>query len=98
MSEMESHDCGSDCVITAVTDSRGNVLMINDEQNFLKRCKLKYEEGFHIKAIPGDDHCIKNFFAINLRSHLIWSYIFRTHNSEKALLFTLLFTKISLNL
>ena len=82
--EMESNDSESDCIITDVIESRGKVSKINEEEPFLKRCKLEYE-GFSIKSIRGDGHCIANCFA----KHFVW-----TQNSEK----TLHLTKISLNL
>ena len=71
-------------LIAIVLESRGKVLKINEEEPFLKRCKLEYE-GFSIKSIRGDGHCIANCFV----KHFVW-----TQNSEK----TLLLTKISLNL
>ena len=81
---MESNDSESDCIITDVIESRGKVLKINEEEPFLKRCELEYE-GFSIKSIRGDGHCIANSFA----KHFVW-----TQNSEK----TLLLTNFSLNL
>ena len=54
--EMESNDSDSDCIITDVIESRGKVLKINEEEPFLKRCKIEFEEGFSFKSIRGDGH------------------------------------------
>ena len=67
--EMESNDSDSDCIITDVIESRGKVLKINEEEPFLKRCKLEYE-GFSIKSIRGDGHCIANCFATHFEEPL----------------------------
>ena len=55
---MESNDHDSDCVITDEIENRGEVLMINDKEPFLKRCKREYEQGFRIKTIPGDSYYV----------------------------------------
>ena len=68
--KMESNDSDSDCIIIDVIENRGKVLMINDEEPFLKRCKLEYEEGFGIKNIPGNGHCIANCFATHFKEPL----------------------------
>ena len=68
--EMESNDSDSDCIITDVIENRGKVLKISEEEPFLKRCKLEYEEGFSIKSIRGDGHCIANFFATHFKEIL----------------------------
>ena len=68
--EIESNDSDSDCIITDVIESRGKVLKINEEEPFLKRCKLEYEEGFSIKSIHGDGHCIANCFATHFKKPL----------------------------
>ena len=68
--EMESNDSDSDCIITDVIESRGKVLKVNDEEPFLKRCKLEYEECFRIKSIRGDGHCIANCFATHFKEPL----------------------------
>ena len=67
--EMESNDSDSDCIITDVMESRGNVLKINEDEPFLKRCKLE-NEGFSIKSIRGDGHCIANCFATHFKEPL----------------------------
>ena len=68
--EMESNDSDSDCIVTSVIESREKVLKINDEESFLKRCKLEYEEGFRIKNIPGNGQCIANCFATHFKEPL----------------------------
>ena len=68
--EMESNDSDSDCIITDVIESRGKVLKINEEEPFLKRCKIEYEEGFSFKSIRGDGHCIANCFATHFKEPL----------------------------
>ena len=60
---MESNDFDSDCIVTDLIKSREKISMINVKEPVLKRCKLGYEEGFHIKTIPANDHCIANCFA-----------------------------------
>ena len=67
--EMESNDSKSDCIITDVIESRGKVLKINEDEPFLKRCKLE-NEGFSIKSIRGDGHCIANCFATHFEEPL----------------------------
>ena len=66
---MESNDSDSDCIITDVIESRGKVLKINEDEPFLKRCKLE-NEGFSIKSIRGDGHCIANCFATHFKEPL----------------------------
>ena len=68
--EMESNGSDSDCIITDVIESRGNVLKINDKEPSLERCKLEYEEGFRIKSILGDGHRIANCFATRFKEPL----------------------------
>ena len=68
--EMESNDSDSDCIITDVMESRGNALKINEEEPFLKRCKIEYEESFSFKSIRGDGHCIANCFATHFKEPL----------------------------
>ena len=92
--EMESNDSDSDCIVTSVIESREKVLKINDEESFLKRCKLEYEEGFRIKNIPGNGHYIANCFATHFKEPL--DRVLNRLDSEFEK--TLLFTKISLNL
>ena len=67
---MESDDSDSDFIITDVIESRGKVLNINDEEPFLKRCKLEYEESFRIKSIPGNGNCKANCFATHFKEPL----------------------------
>ena len=66
---MESNDSDGDCIITHIIESREKVLKINDEEPFLKRCKLEYE-GFCIKNIPRNGHCIANYFATHFKEPL----------------------------
>ena len=67
---MESSDSDSDCITTDVIESREKVLKINDEEPFLKRCKLEYEAGFRIKNILGNGHCIANCFTTRFKEPL----------------------------
>ena len=57
-------------LIAIVLESRGKVLKINEEEPFLKRCKIEYEEGFSFKSIRGDGHCIANCFATHFKEPL----------------------------
>ena len=57
-------------LIAIVLECRGKVLKINEEEPFLKRCKLEYEEGFSIKSIRGDRHCTANCFATHFKEPL----------------------------
>ena len=68
--KMESNDSDGNCIITYVIESREKVSKINDEEPFLKRCKLEYEEGLRIKNIPGNGHCIANCFATHFKEPL----------------------------
>ena len=92
--EMESNDSDSDCIITDVIESRGKVLKVNDEEPFLKRCKLEYEECFRIKSIRGGGHCIANCFATHFKEPL--DRVLDHLDSEFRENIT--FTKISLNI
>ena len=67
---MESNDSDSVCNITDLTEGREKVLKINEEERFLKRYKLEYEESFRIKTIRGDGHCIANCFTTYFREPL----------------------------
>ena len=67
---MESNDSDSVCNITDLTEGREKVLKINEEEPFLKRYKLEYEESFRIKTIRGDGHCIANCFTTYFREPL----------------------------
>ena len=67
---MESNDSDSNCIVTDVIESREKVLKINDEEPFLKRCKLEYEEGFRIENFLGNGHCIANCFATHFKEPL----------------------------
>ena len=67
---MESNDSDSVCIITDITEGREKVLKINEEEPFLKRYKLEYEESFRIKTIRGDGHCIANCFTTYFREPL----------------------------
>ena len=67
---MESNDSDSDCIITDVIESTEKALKINDEEPFLKGCKLENEESFRIKNIPGNGHCIANCFATRFKEPL----------------------------
>ena len=49
---MESNDFDSDCIVTDLIKSRKKISMINDK-----------EQGFHMKTIPANGHCIANCFA-----------------------------------
>ena len=91
--EMESNDSDSDCIITDVIESRGKVLKINEDEPFLKRCKLE-NEGFSIKSIRGDGHCIANCFATHFKEPL--DRVLDHLDSEFRENIT--FTKISLNI
>ena len=90
---MESNDSDSDCIITDVIESRGKVLKINEDEPFLKRCKLE-NEGFSIKSIRGDGHCIANCFATHFKEPL--DRVLDHLDSEFRENIT--FTKISLNI
>ena len=68
--KIESNDSDGNCIITYVIESREKVSKINDEEPFLKRCKLEYEEGLRIKNIPGNGHCIANCFATHFKEPL----------------------------
>ena len=70
LTKMESNDSGSDCVIIDVIESSENILKVNDEEIFLKRCEHVYEEGFRIKSIPGNGDCIENCFATHFKEPL----------------------------
>ena len=45
---MELNDYNSYCVISNIKESRENVLIINDREALLKRCKSEYKESFPI--------------------------------------------------
>ena len=61
-------DSDSDCIITDRKEGEDCIIVTRMPSH--KRYKLEPEENLHCKLIPGDGHCIANYFAVHLEKNL----------------------------
>lgn len=79
---MESSD-SDDCIITNFFGGKDEILIVDDGEPLLKKCKIEKDIGavnLDLEIVPGDGHCISHCFSRHFKEPL--SMILKRIKSE----------------